>query len=83
MTQDNSQSRLIPLPLVKDAARYETWSKLYYDAQYGHLGRVSRLGSRKYVEYASARAYLERVRPGDGPAALDRLLQPEIVVAGK
>ena len=83
MTQHNSHSQLIPLPLVKEAAGYETWSRLYYDAQYGRLGVVSRMGTRKYVEYSAARAYLERVRPGEGPAALDQLLQPEIVVTGK
>lgn len=82
MSHDNSQSQLVPLPLVREAAGFIPFSRIYYDASRGRLGPIHRLGTRKYVTYAAARAYLETFWPSADAAGLDKLLQPTIVALG-
>ena len=69
---------LVPLPLVRVAAG-RSWSQVYHDADMGRLGPVTRIGSRLYVRHNSALAYLARVRPDDGAAALEQLLRPAAI----
>ena len=69
---------LVPLPLVRAAAG-RSWSQVYHDADMGRLGPVTRIGSRLYLDHDSALAYLARVRPDDGPAALEDLLRPATI----
>ena len=82
MSQDNSQPQLVPLPLIREAAGFIAFSRLYYDASRGRLGAIHRLGTRKYATYAAARAYLEKFWPNAGAAGLDKLLHPTIDTLG-
>ena len=82
MSQDNSQHQLVPLPLVREAAGFIPFSRIYYDASRGRLGPIHRLSTRQYVTYPAARAYLEKFWPNVDPAGLDKLLQPTIVDPG-
>jgi hypothetical protein len=82
VSQNISHPPLVPLPLVREAAGFIAFSRLYYDASRGRLGPIHRLGTRKYVTYSGARAYLEKFWPSVDAATLDKLLQPTIVAPG-
>jgi hypothetical protein len=81
VSQDNSQPQLVPLPLIREAAGFIAFSRLYYDASRGRLGAIHRLGTRKYATYPAARAYLEKFWP-NGAGELDKLLQPTVDALG-
>lgn len=70
---------VIPLPVVRTAAR-RSWNQIYRDAERGYLGPISRIGSRLYVQRSLAQEYVTAAEPLNGPAALERLLQPQEVL---
>ena len=70
---------VIPLPVVRTAAR-RSWNQIYRDAERGHLGPISRIGSRLYVRVPWHSEYVRAVDPQSGLATLERLLQPQDVL---
>jgi hypothetical protein len=69
---------VIPLPVVRTAVRC-SWNQIYRDADRGHLGPITRIGSRLYVRRSLAQEYVREADPQSGPLELERLLQPQDV----